>query len=151
MAGDEMKNNTYKFVYEFMKKFPKTIAFRTKKHSQVINLHLNKGEKVIYAFCGQNNVSSFMIINSCVVALTNQRLLIGQKRLLWGYFFTTITPDLYNDLKVRKNLIWSDIEIDTVKENLYISNLDPRGAIEIESVVSNFMMKEKQKYGKKEE
>ena len=50
-----------------------------------------------------------------------------------------------------QNLIWSDIEIDTVKENLYISNLDPRGAIEIESVVSNFMMKEKQKYGKKEE
>ena len=83
------------------------------------------------------------------MALTNQRILIGQKRLFWGYYFTTITPDLYNDLKIKKNLLWSDIEIDTVKENIYISNLDPRGAIEIENVISKFMMKEKQKYGQK--
>lgn len=144
-----MKRCTYKFVYEFKKKYPKTIAFRIKKHSHVIDLHLNEGEEVIYAFCGQDNVSSFIIINSCVVALTNQRILIGQKRLLWGYYFTTITPDLYNDLKIKKNLLWSDIEIDTVKENVYISNLDPRGAIEIENVISKFMMKEKQKYGQK--
>lgn len=144
-----MKKCTYKFVYEFKKKYPKTIAFRTKKHAHVIDLHLNEDEEVIYAFCGQDNVSSFIIINSCVVALTNQRILIGQKRLFWGYYFTTITPDLYNDLKIKKNLLWSDIEIDTVKENVYISNLDPRGAIEIENVISKFMMKEKQKYGQK--
>lgn len=144
-----MKRRTYKFVYEFKKKYPKTIAFRTKKHAHVIDLHLNEDEEVMYAFCGQDNVSSFIIINSCVVALTNQRILIGQKRLFWGYYFTTITPDLYNDLKIKKNLLWSDIEIDTVKENVYISNLDPRGAIEIENVISKFMMKEKQKYGQK--
>lgn len=144
-----MKKRTYKFVYEFKKKYPKTIAFRTKKHEHVIDLHLNEDEEVTYAFCGQDNVSSFIIINSCVVALTNQRILIGQKRLFWGYYFTTITPDLYNDLKIKKNLLWSDIEIDTVKENIYISNLDPRGAIEIENVISKFMMKEKQKYGQK--
>lgn len=144
-----MKKRTYKFVYEFKKKYPKTIAFRTKKHAHVIDLHLNEDEEVMYAFCGQDNVSSFIIINSCVVALTNQRILIGQKRLFWGYYFTTITPDLYNDLKIKKNLLWSDIEIDTVKENVYISNLDPRGAIEIENVISKFMMKEKQKYGQK--
>lgn len=144
-----MKKRTYKFVYEFKKKYPKTIAFRTKKHAHVIDLHLNEDEEVMYAFCGQDNVSSFIIINSCVVALTNQRILIGQKRLFWGYYFTTITPDLYNDLKIKKNLLWSDIEIDTIKENVYISNLDPRGAIEIENVISKFMMKEKQKYGQK--
>lgn len=144
-----MKRRTYEFVYEFKKKYPKTIAFRTKKHAHVIDLHLNEDEEVMYAFCGQDNVSSFIIINSCVVALTNQRILIGQKRLFWGYYFTTITPDLYNDLKIKKNLLWSDIEIDTVKENVYISNLDPRGAIEIENVISKFMMKEKQKYGQK--
>ena len=97
-----------------------------------------------------NNISNiFMIINSCVVALTNKRLIIGQKRLLWGYFFTAVTPDMYNDLKVRKNLIWSDVEIDTIKENIYISNLDPEGAIEIETNITEFMMKEKKKYGKK--
>lgn len=141
-------NDTYSMVRRFKRNFPKTVAFRTRTHAGVIEEHLNPGEKVTYAFCAQKNVSSLMIINSCVIALTNKRILIGQKRLLWGYFFTTITPDLYNDLKVRKNLIWSDIEIDTVKENIYISNIDPRGAIEIETKITEFMMNEKKKYGK---
>ena len=144
-------NDVVRAVCAFRKKFPKTIAFRIKEHAKVIEKHLNPGEEVIYVFCGQKNVSSFMLINSCVVALTNKRLMIAQKRLLWGYFFTTITPDLYNDLKVRKNLIWSDVEIDTVKENVYISNLDPEAAIEIETVITEFMMKEKKKYAKKNE
>lgn len=141
-------NDVFKLVKEFKCRFPLTVAFRTRKHSKIIEMHLNPDEKISYVFCGQKNVSSFMLINSCVVALTNKRIMIGQKRLLWGYFFTTITPDLYNDLKVRKNLIWSDVEIDTVKENVYISNLDPAAAIEIETTITDFMMKEKRKYGK---
>lgn len=138
----------YKKVMEFKKKFPKTVVFRLKKHSDVIEKHLNPGEKVIYVFCGQKNYNSYIFMNTCVVALTNKRILIGQKRLLWGYFLTMITPDMYNDLKVIKNLIWSDIEIDTVKENVYISNLDPNAADEIETNITEFMMKEKKKYVK---
>lgn len=143
-------NEVYKKVREFKVKYGKTIAFRTKQHAKVVDMHLNPNEEVLYAFCGQKNVSSFNFINSCVIAITNKRIMIGQKRVLWGYFFTTITPDLYNDLKVRNNLIWSDIEIDTAKENVYISNLDPEGAIEVESVISEFMMREKKKYAKKD-
>ncbi len=143
-------NSVYNMVKDFKRKFSRTVAFRLKKHSEVIQKHLNPEEKVLYVFCGQKNFSSFSIINSCVVALTNKRIIIGQKRLLWGYFFTAITPDMYNDLKVRKNLIWSDVEIDTIKENVYISNLDPDGAIEIETKITEFMMKEKRKYVKKD-
>lgn len=143
-------NDVYRMVRKFKRNFPRTVAFRTRAHASVIERHLNPGEKVTFAFCAQKNESSLMIINSCVIALTNKRILIGQKRLLWGYFFTTITPDMYNDLKVTKNLIWSDIEIDTVKENVYISNLDPNGAIEIETKITEFMMNEKKKYGRKE-
>ncbi len=142
-------SDVYTYVKKFKLKYKKTIAFRLKSHCKVIDLHLNEEEKVIYAFPAQDNKSSFIIINSCVIALTNKRLLLGKKRLLWGYFLTSITPDLYNDLKVRKNLIWSDIEIDTVKENLYLSNIDPAGAIEAESIITDYMIKEKQKYGKK--
>jgi hypothetical protein len=87
---------------------------------------------------------------SCVVVITNERLLIGQKRLLWGYFFTTITPDVYNDFKVINNLIWSDILIDTLDEEVYISNLDPNGAIEVQKHITKFMMEEKKKYAKKD-
>jgi hypothetical protein len=140
----------YEQAREFKKNFSKTIAFRIKKHSEVIQKHLNPDEKVLFVFCGQKNFSSLSIINSCVVALTNKRIIIGQKRLLWGYFFTAVTPDMYNDLKVRKNMIWSDVEIDTIKENIYLSNIDPNGAIAIETNITEFMMREKKKYVKKD-
>lgn len=136
----------YEMALKFKRDYRGTIAFRIKKHAEVLEKHLNPGEKVLYAFCGQKNTQSYMIINSCVVALTNKRIMIGQKRVLWGYFFTTITPDLYSDLKVRKNLIWSDIEIDTIHENVYLSNIHPDGAIEVETNITEFMMKEKKKY-----
>ena len=73
-----------------------------------------------------------------------------KKKVFWGYFFTSVTPDLYNDLKVVKNLIWSDIHIDTVSEKIYISNLDPEAAVEISKHITKFMMEEKKKYGKKD-
>ena len=56
---------------------------------------------------------------------------------------------MYNDLKVRRNLIWSDVEIDTIKENVYISNLSPEGAVDVETVITSFMMEEKKRYGKR--
>ena len=143
-------SNIYEKAKEFKRNYSKTLAFRIKKHAEVVEMHLNPNEEVLFAFCGQKNKESLIVINSCVVALTNKRIIIGQKRLLWGYFFTAITPDMYNDLKVRKNLIWSDIEIDTVKENVYISNLDPKAAIEIETIITEFMMREKKKYAKKD-
>lgn len=142
-------NNVYESVKKFKSKYKKTIAFRIKAHCKIINLHLNPDEKVLFAFPAQDNRNSFIIINSCVVALTNKRLLVGKKRLIWGYFLTSITPDLYNDLKVIKNLIWSNVEVDTVKETIYFSNIDPDGAVEIESVITDYMIKEKQKYGQK--
>ena len=143
--------NIYNKVKKFRDDYPLTIAFRLKRHAEVIETHLNPGEEVLYAFCGQNNYGSLIFINSCVVVLTNKRILIGQKRLLWGYFFTMITPDMYNDLKISKGLIWSNVEIDTIKENIYISYLDPKGAVEIETAITEFMMKEKKKYAKKNE
>lgn len=143
-------NNIYQRVKEFKKKYPLTVAFRLQKHSSVIEKHLNPGEKVSYIFCGQKNYNSLMMCNTCIVALTDKRILIAQKRLLWGYFLTMITPDMYNDLKVIKGLIWSNIEIDTIKEHVYISNLDPKAADDIETAITEFMMSEKKKYGKKD-
>ncbi len=141
-----------KSVYEqaksFKEKYSKTVAFRLKKHAAVLEEHLNPEEKVLFVCCAQNNYHSYMIINSCVLALTNKRIIICQKRLLWGYYFTTITPDLYTDLKVKKNIIWSDIEIDTLRENVYLSNIDPKGAVAIETAITDFMMEAKKHYEK---
>ena len=74
-------NNIYEEVLNFKKEFRSTVAFRTKAHSAVAQKHLNPDEKVLFAFCGQKNESSWKVINSCVVVLTNKRIIIAQKRL----------------------------------------------------------------------
>lgn len=140
------KNEVYNKVKEFKNKYPRTIAWRLKKNSKVVQMHLNPGEKVLYAFCGQKNANVLDIITTCVVAVTNKRLIIGQKRVVFGYFYYSITPDLYNDLQIRNGLIWGNLIIDTVKEVIHLSNLDPRGLLEIETKVTEFMMQEKKKY-----
>lgn len=140
----------YERVKEFKRKYPMTIAWRIKKHSKVIEKFLNPGENVIFVFVGQKNYNPFNIINTSVVALTNKRIIIAQKRLLFGFFYTTITPDLFNDLKVKEGIIWGKIFIDTVKEEVVISNIDKKGLDDIETNISEYMMKEKRKYARSE-
>lgn len=136
----------YEMVCEFKKKYPMTIAFRLDKHCKIIEKHLNPDEKVLYAFPAQKNHSVFEIFYTNVVAITNRRILIATKRVLWGYFLVTITPDMFNDLTVRKGLIFGSILIDTVKEKVALSNLDPNALPEIETIISEYMMEEKRKY-----
>ncbi len=144
-------NDVYKHVLLYKKKFPGGVTWwRLKKHSEIVAQHLNPGEKVMYAFAGQKNDKFYDLTSTCVVALTNKRIMIGQKRVVWGYFFSTITPDLYNDMQVYQGLIWGKITIDTVKEEVVISNLAKDSLREIETQITEFMMKEKKKYSKKE-
>lgn len=139
-------NNTYSQVMEFKRNYPLTIGWRTRAHCRVIDRHLNDDEQIIYAFTAQKNDSYFDIVSTCVVALTNKRLLIAQKRVLFGYFFCSITPDMFNDLQVKVGLIWGRVYIDTIKELVSLSNISKRALIEIESKISEFMMEEKKKY-----
>ena len=39
-------------VREFKRRYPKTVAFRLKKHAMVVQKHLNPEEKVLFVFCG---------------------------------------------------------------------------------------------------
>ena len=136
----------YELVKEFKRKYPMTIAFRISKHCEIIEKHLNPDEKVLYAFAAQKNANVFEIFYTNVIALTNKRILIATKRVLWGYFLVTITPDMFNDLTVRKGLIFGSVLIDTVKERVALSNLDPNSLPEIETIISEYMMEEKKKY-----
>ena len=135
---------------EFKKKYSNTICWRVGKHAKVVDDYLNPGEKVLYVFCGQKNDLWYDWFSSCVVALTNKRLLIGQKRVLWGSYYTQITPDMYNDMEVYNGLFFGRIIIDTIKEEIILTNLDKNSLDEIETAVSEFMMKEKRLYNKAE-
>ncbi len=140
----------YDKVLEFKKKYPGGIFWRLKKHSEVVEDYLNPGEEVLYAFCAQKNDKFTELFNTFVIALTNKRILLGHKRLVWGSFLYSITPDLYNDTEIYKGLIWGKVTIDTVKEVVVLTNISSKGLDEIETVISEFMMKEKQKYGETE-
>ena len=107
----------YELAREFKRKYPSTVAWRIKAHSKVIEKHLNPDEEVLYVFLGQKNKSSFDFTNTNVIALTNKRLLFATKRVMFGYFFTSVTPDMFNDLTVKQGMLWGRIVIDTVNEN----------------------------------
>ena len=139
--------NVYEMAHKFKKNHHGGIAWRIDKHCRVIEEHLNPGEKIIYVFCGQKNDKWYDIFMSCVVALTNKRILIAQDRVVWGYFLTSITPDLYNDLFVYRGLLFGKIIIDTVKEEVTITNLPKSALTEIETYISELMMNQKRKYG----
>ena len=143
----KIMNEVYEKVKEFKKNYPSTVTWwRLKKHASIVEKHLNKGEKVLYAFAGQKNKRSIDMFQTCVVVLTNERILIGQKRVTPGYFLTSIAPYLYNDLTVKANIIWGMVIIDTVKEVVFISNLSKSSLAEIETTISTYMLKRKKLY-----
>lgn len=136
----------YEQVAAFKHKYPLTLGWRYKKHASIIEKHLNPGEEVFYAFIAQKNDSMFDFFGSAVVALTNKRILIGSKRVVMGYFLVSITPDLYNDLKVTTGLLWGKVYIDTVKEFITLSNISKPALVEIETKITDYMIEQKKKY-----
>lgn len=141
-----MKRTVYKEALEFKRKYPLTIAWRLKEHCKIIDKHLNKGEVIKYVFVGQKNNCWYDIITTNVIVMTNKRLLLASKRVLFGYFFTSITPDLFNDLKIKSGLIWGKVFVDTVGELVVISNVSKSALDEIETFITENMIKEKKKY-----
>ena len=139
-------NKTYEKLKEFKSKYPSTIAWRLKSHSKVIEKHLNPGETVNFVFAAQKGFSSFDIFSTFVIVLTNKRILLAQKRVLWGYTYLSITPDMFNDLTVFSGMIWGKVYIDTVKETVVLSNVSKAALDEIETNITEYMMTEKKKY-----
>lgn len=130
-----------------MKKFPMTIAWRVKHHCKVIDKHLNPNEKILYMFTGQKNDRMVDIFNTYVIVFTDKRIILATKRVLFGYFFKSITPDMYNDLTVHRGLIWGSIIIDTVKEVITITNIDIKALDDIETNITEIMAKQKKELG----
>ena len=137
----------YEKALNFKNRHPMTIAWRLRKNSEVVEKHLNPGEKVLYVFAAQKNDNPFNILTTAVIALTNERILIGRKRVVFGYFLDSITPDMFNDLKILSGIIWGKVYIDYIKEFVTLSNVSKDALSEIETNISSFMMEQKKKYG----
>lgn len=141
----------YEKLKEFKAKYPATVAWRLKAHSKVVEKYLNPGEEVRFAFPAQKGNSSMDIFSTFIVVLTNKRILLAQKRVLWGYTYLAITPDMFNDLTVSSGIIWGKLYIDTVKETVMLSNISRTAMDDIETEITEYMMTEKQKYTKGED
>jgi len=145
------QNAVYQMVLDFKRRYPTTVCWRLKQNAEIVQRHLNPGEEVLYAFAAQKNDNPLNIFETAVIALTNERILIGRKRLFFGYFFNFITPDLFNDLKVSSGICWGTIFIDTVKEFVALSNISKEALTEIETNISSVMIKEKKEYKLRDE
>lgn len=139
-------SKTYEQLKQFKDKYPSTITWRLKSHAKVIDKHLNPGETVNFIFAAQKGYSSLDIFSTFVVVLTNKRIILAQKRILWGYTYLSVTPDMFNDLTVNSGLIWGKVYIDTVKETIILSNIAKAALDDIETQITEYMMEEKKKY-----
>ncbi len=145
-----MDKNAYQELRLFTSKFHGSLTwFRLKQHCSVIDRHLNPNEKIEFCFAGQLGEGN--IFNTAVIAVTSERILIGQKRLLGRYRLSSVTPDLYNDLQVYSGILWGKVTIDTVKELIKVSYLTKSGLPEIETMITMNMQEAKKKYKRKGE
>ena len=135
--------NIYQSALKFKEKYPKTVAWRLKQHSKIAQLHLNPDEKIEYVFACQKNHHSYEIFRTFVIVVTDKRIMLAQKRLLFGYLFISITPEMFNDLTVMMGLLWGKVCIDTIKEVSYLSNIQKEALPEIETKISQFIMEHK--------
>lgn len=141
----------YEKLEKFVNKYPGTVTwFRLKKHCEIIDKHLNPNETIKFIMAGQLDGNHLSFLNTGVVAVTTERIMIAQNRLTVGYVFKSITPDMYNDLTVDAGLLWGMVTIDTIKEKVYISNISKKALPEIETAVTMCMQEAKKKYRKKE-
>ncbi len=138
-----MNYNVYEGCKAFLKKYPMTIAWRVKKHASVVQEHLNDDEVVLYTFTGQKDSCWYMPFYTAVVVFTNKRMLVGKKRFLGRYFYTSITPDMLNDFGIKASIVFGSVEIDTVKEHFTIGCLDKRSLPDIEDAVSKYLVDQK--------
>lgn len=143
-----MQNSIYEKAKEFKRKYPLTVAFRIKAHAKVASKFIGDDEEVKYVFLGQKNSNSYEIINTNIIILTDKRLVVATKRLVFGYFLRVITPDMFNDLTIKQGILWGKVIIDTIKEEVVLSNIDTRALAEIDDNITMRMIEEKKKYGR---
>lgn len=133
-------------LLKFKAKYPWTIAWRLRANYEAVRQHVNKDEKILYVFAAQKTPLRWDIFSTAAVILTDKRILIGRKRVLFGYFYDSITPDMFNDMNIRAGLFWGKLFIDTVKEVIVFQKIQKSALNELEDVISVYMLNYNEKH-----
>lgn len=142
------KNIIYDKAKEFKRKYPGTVAFRIKAHAKVAARFVGSDEEVKYVFVAQKNFHSLDFVNTNIIVLTDKRIIVATKRIVFGYFFRMITPDMFNDLTIKNGLIWGKVIIDTINEQVVLSNIDSNALAEIDDNITMYMLEKKREIQK---
>lgn len=145
-----MNRTVYEKCREFIKKYPRTIRWRLKKHAKIIEQHINDDEVVLFGFAGQKNTNFLQPFYTTLIVFTNKRMLLGRSMFFGRSYYSSITPDMLNDFEIMTDILYGSVEIDTIKEHFVIGCLDKRSLPEIEDALSKYMVNEKLKYLKKD-
>lgn len=137
------KGEVYKYIKRFHRRNPGTIAWRLKAHSKVAEKYINHDEEILYAFASQKGPNVLDIVSTHILVFTDKRLILAQKRLIFGHFYYNITPEMFDDFTISMGLIWGNAIIDILKERIVLSNISKNALREIETVLSKYVMQKK--------
>jgi len=137
------KTSTYQILKDFKKRYPRSLTwFRIKQHANLVDQNLQPNEKVIFAFAAQWCEGDGWF-DTAVMALTTERIIVAQNRLIAGFRVISIAPKFFNDVKVRAGVIWGTVTIDTAKEKIYFTKVARKALLEIKNTVSKYMLEYK--------
>lgn len=109
------------------------------KHFKVVENQLKEDEEVLVAFIGLKNYESLSKHEqNWAYAITNKRIIIGQKGLIGEKVDVISLRDL-NDVSFKKGMIYGILTIDTIKEKFNVG-LDKISATSIHELVTNTLM-----------
>ena len=133
-------SKTYELVQDFKKRYPLTLSwFRVKKHVELVDKSLHDNEKVLYAIVGQWNEHDGDWFDTAVLAVTNERIIVAQNRLIGGYRVISVTPKFFNDVEIGAGVIWGEAKICTMKEKIEFDGLSKKSVIEIKKNITSLM------------
>ncbi|GAA0697922.1 hypothetical protein GCM10008904_02360 [Paraclostridium ghonii] len=107
------------------------------KHFKVIEKNLLSNEEVKMAFIGIHNYISATNHNGhFAYAITNKRMIMGQKKQISGENFQSVSLDYINDITFTSGVFSGTLTIDTIKE-VFNVNVDKDSARSINSMIHN--------------
>lgn len=109
------------------------------KHFQIVENQLKDDEEVLVAFIGiKNYVSPTQHEENWAYAVTNKRIIIGQKGLIGEKVDVISLRDL-NDISFKKGMVYGILTIDTIKEEFNVAIIK-NIATNVHKLVTNALM-----------
>lgn len=116
----------------------------TRKHFDVVEEQLQDGERVSVSFVGLHEQQGSGLGGNFAYAITNKRLIMGQRGVLGRDKTKTVLIEHLNDITIKNSMTWRIIEIDTIKDHFLIKNntrINKKLGLKVQEAI--FALKEK--------